>query len=68
MNQLLTENELAERLKVSRNFLWTLRKRGLPFITIGRNVRYESAEVDAWLASNRHVQEPSNQSEKENEQ
>ncbi len=29
MSQLLTEDELAKELKVSRNFLWTLRRKGL---------------------------------------
>lgn len=52
MDQLLTENELAERLRLSRSFLWGLRKRGLPHLRIGRTVRYEFQTVADWLAQN----------------
>lgn len=49
MSQLLTEDELAKELKVSRNFLWTLRKKGLPHLRLGRTVRYEFQAVLDWI-------------------
>ena len=52
MSQLLTENELAEELNLSRSFLWGLRKRGLPHLRIGRTVRYEFQTVADWLTQN----------------
>ncbi len=52
MTELLTEDELAKQLRVSRSFLWTLRKKGLPFTQMGRTVRYESQAVTEWLAQN----------------
>ena len=38
MSQYLTENELAEELKLSRSFLWALRKQGL--VNAGREVKH----------------------------
>ena len=52
MTQLLTETELAEELKLSRSFLWGLRKRGLPHLRIGRTVRYDFRDVADWLSQN----------------
>ena len=56
----LTEGELAEQLKVSRSFLWALRKRGLPHLRIGRTVRYEFHNVAEWLKMNNEQHNASN--------
>jgi predicted DNA-binding transcriptional regulator AlpA len=53
MSQLMTEDELAKELKVSRSFLWALRKRGLPVLRLGKkSVRYEFQAVLDWIANN----------------
>ena len=50
--QILTRNEMARLLKVTRNFLDHLSSRGdgPPFYRIGRAVRYDKTVVEAWLA------------------
>ena len=58
MDEYLTEEELCERLKLSRNSLWQLRKNGLPYRKIGGVIRYLPAEVETWIqtyCSNRPV-------------
>ena len=50
MQDLLTEAELAEKMRVSRVFLYLLRKQGLPYQRIHRMIRYNPAEVETWLA------------------
>jgi predicted site-specific integrase-resolvase len=58
---LLTEAEVAERLRVSRATLrdWRHRKIGPPFLKLGRAkqaaIRYRDADLAPWLA--RHVVE-----------
>lgn len=49
----LTTEQLATHLSVSTVTLklWRARARGPRFHKIGRKVRYERADVDAWLAS-----------------
>lgn len=49
MENYLTEEELAEKLRVSRVFLYELRKQGLPFRRIHRTIRYLPEEVETWL-------------------
>ena len=51
----LTEQQLAERLQVSTRHLINLRKAGLPFIQLGSAVRYNPAEVEAYLHTNRRL-------------
>lgn len=47
----LTRNELAKVLKVSRNFLDHISTRGdgPPFYRVGRAVRYDKAAVEKWI-------------------
>ena len=52
-----SEDELAKHLKVSRSFLWELRKKGLPCIRIGRTVRYQPDAVAEWLSRNQNNQQ-----------
>ena len=61
MDEYLTEEELAERLKVSRTTLWALRNQGLPHCRIrSRMVRYRIEEVTEWLKMNNENNNASN--------
>ncbi len=51
----LTEKELAALLNISTRHLINLRRAGLPFVQLGSVVRYEPAEVSAYLKANRRV-------------
>jgi excisionase family DNA binding protein len=44
-----TEKELCEWLRVSRSKVMSLRKEGMPFIKIGKSVRFDKEEVEKWL-------------------
>ena len=49
MNEYLTEEKLAERLKMSRSTIYCLRKKGMPFRRVNRMVRYSPEEVERWI-------------------
>lgn len=55
--QILTQEELAERMRVSPSTLAKARVTGdgPPFLKIGRSVRYEVAAVDQWLEARRRT-------------
>ena len=48
---LLTSQQLAERLQVSLPTIkrWRREGGGPPFVRAGRSVRYRASEVDRWL-------------------
>ncbi|MBR0599892.1 helix-turn-helix domain-containing protein [Sinanaerobacter chloroacetimidivorans] len=48
----LTIEDLIEMLQVTRSTIYNLKKKGLPFIKIGSNIRFEQSEVIDWLNSN----------------
>lgn len=51
---LMTVPELAERLSVGPRFVYRLvDERRIPFIHVGRYLRFDPADVDAYLAENR---------------
>ena len=55
-SRLVTTAEAAHYIGCSVSFLATDRitgKHGVPFCRVGRVVRYDLSEVDAWLKSNR---------------
>lgn len=56
-DELLTPTELAARLKVPVGTLhqWAYLGRGPAYVKVGRMRRYLKAEVDRWLAANRHT-------------
>lgn len=61
-NDILTEPEAAEYLKVSRSSLRKNRMHGLPahgisppYIRIGRSIRYIRQDLDRWLEKFKHV-------------
>ena len=50
---LITENELCERLQVDRVFLWSCRKKGMPFVRLGSKIiRYDFDKVLHWFSEN----------------
>jgi hypothetical protein len=53
--QWLTERELSDHLQISVRHLVNLRKRGLPYVSLGSVVRYDLAEVTAYLKTNRRL-------------
>ena len=54
-SHLLTEVETAQQIAVAPETLTTVRRHhrryGLPFVKVGRLVRYRQIDIDAWLAS-----------------
>jgi len=51
MAEYLTEKELCEWLKISRSTAVRLRRKGMPFVKIGKRfVRYNKEEVEKWLS------------------
>jgi excisionase family DNA binding protein len=56
--QLETVDQLAERWQVTRGWIYDRtcqsgKGGGLPFIKLGKYVRFKTAEVDAWLEMQR---------------
>ncbi len=53
--KLLTETEVAEKLEVTKPCLrrWRFEGRGLPFIRVGRLVRYKSEDLETFINKNR---------------
>lgn len=52
-NELLDEKQAAAKLDVTPGTLSVWRSTGryaLPFVKVGRNVRYRRNDLDAWLA------------------
>lgn len=49
---LLTEQEAAQALGISPRALWQLRADGdVPFVSIGRSVRYRPSDLEAWAGA-----------------
>ena len=50
-HKLLTPPEVAELTRISPETLaqWRSQKRGIPYLKIGRTVRYDPADVQAYL-------------------
>ena len=49
----MTLNELAEKLKISRSTIDRWRKEGMPFVKIGRGVRFVEDDVFRWIERNK---------------
>ena len=45
----LTIEQVAEMLQVTRATIYNLQKKGLPFIKLGKNVRYDQTDVINWV-------------------
>lgn len=56
VRQLLNNDEAADELGISRRTLpvWRVQGKGPKFIKIGKLVRYERSELDAWMQANTH--------------
>jgi len=53
--QLLTIDQLAERLGVSiRHIRRLIAERGVPYLKVGWFIRFDPAEISAWLDGARH--------------
>lgn len=48
----LTVEDVAEMLQVTRTTIYNLKKKGLPFIKLGKNIRFDENEVVQWVRSN----------------
>lgn len=54
----LTIEQVAEMLQVTRTTIYNMKKKGLPFIKIGKNIRFDEESVVKWVRSNQQsVQE-----------
>ena len=55
MSQLLTEQQVADRLNLHVQTLrnWRFQGRDLPYLKLGAAVRYDEADVSAWLERQR---------------
>ncbi len=56
-NGLFKASEAADYLAVSRRTLWELtHRKGLPYIRIGRSVRYREQDLANWVGQRASVQ------------
>ncbi|MFN7148956.1 MAG: helix-turn-helix transcriptional regulator [Microthrixaceae bacterium] len=53
--RLLTQQEAADYLQVPSRTLesWRHRRTGPAYVRVGRHVRYQRSDVDAWIDKNR---------------
>lgn len=49
LKELVTTKELSSLLKVTRQTVANWRKEGLPFMKLGRSIRFDYDEVIEWL-------------------
>ena len=55
MNSLLKVKETAAVLSISARKLWELTNRGeIPHVRVGRSVRYDPADLQAWIERHKH--------------
>lgn len=50
---LLTTTDLMNKYKVARSTIDRWRKDGMPFIKIGRGIRFDEDEVQKWIENNK---------------
>jgi excisionase family DNA binding protein len=60
MDELLTVDEVAERFKLPRSWVYERTRRrtsdGLPFIKLGKYIRFLETDVRTYLERQRHAQ------------
>jgi excisionase family DNA binding protein len=49
----LTIEQVAEMLQVTKMTIYNFQKKGLPFIKLGKNVRFDKDDVIEWVNSNK---------------
>lgn len=56
----MTPSQLADYLGVPEHTLaqWRSRKEGPPYLKVGALVRYDSDDIEAWLAETRRTPQP----------
>ena len=47
----LTIEDVAEMLKVARSTVYKFKEMGMPFIKLGKTIRFKDAEVAEWVES-----------------
>lgn len=57
----LTIEDVAEMLQVTRTTIYNLKKKGLPFIKLGKNIRFNQDEVIDWVMTNNRESTKENQ-------
>ena len=48
----LTIEDVSEMLQVTRTTVYNLKKKGMPFIKLGKNIRFDQDEVIEWVKTN----------------
>ena len=48
----LTIDDVSEMLQVTRSTVYNLKKKGMPFIKLGKNIRFDQEEVINWIKEN----------------
>ncbi len=48
----LTIEDVADMLQVTRTTVYNLKKKGLPYIKIGKNIRFSQEDVINWVMDN----------------
>lgn len=48
----LTIDDVSEMLQVTRSTVYNLKKKGLPYIKLGKNIRFDQDEVINWVKEN----------------
>jgi excisionase family DNA binding protein len=48
----LTVDDVADMLQVARSTIYNLKKQGMPFIKLGKNIRFDQEEVINWVKTN----------------
>ena len=49
MNDLITTNDLCNKIKVTRTTIERYRREGMPYKKIGKMVRFDIDEVSTWI-------------------
>ena len=57
----LTIEDVADMLQVTRTTIYNLKKNGLPFIKLGKNIRFNQEEVVDWVMNNARESSKENQ-------
>lgn len=53
-NEVMTAKELAQSLKLSEDYIRRMvSQRTIPFVKIGRSVRFRPRDIDKWLSTKR---------------
>lgn len=50
----LTVEDVGNMLQVTRATVYNLKKKGMPYIKVGKNIRFDQDEVVDWIKANRN--------------